>query len=37
MRHAQDMVSARDRQVVVGRPCWPMDRSDGPRGQENTE
>ena len=37
MRHAQDMVSARDRQVVVGRPSWPMDRSDNPRGQENIE
>lgn len=35
MRKAQDIVSARDRQVVVGRPSWPMDRSDGPR-QENT-
>ncbi len=35
MRKAQDLVHARDRQVVVGRPSWPMDRSDGPR-QVNT-
>ena len=35
MRNAQDISSARDRQVVVGRPSWPMDRSNCPR-QENT-
>ena len=35
MRKAKDLVCAGDRQVVVGRPSWPMDRSDGPR-QEKT-
>jgi len=35
MRQAQGKVSKQDRQVVVGRPSWPMDRSDGPR-QVNT-
>lgn len=36
LRNAKDLVSARDRLVVVGRPSWPMDRSDGPR-QEKTD
>jgi len=39
MRLAQDRVSStRDRQVLVGRPSWPMDRSgEGLRGQEKIE
>jgi DEAD/DEAH box helicase domain-containing protein len=36
MRSAKDIAKASRRQVVVGRPSWPMDRSDGPR-QENAE
>jgi DEAD/DEAH box helicase domain-containing protein len=36
LRTAKDISSARQRQIVVGRPSWPMDRSDGPR-QENPE
>jgi DEAD/DEAH box helicase domain-containing protein len=31
MRNAKDICSARNRQVVVGRPSWPMDPSHGPR------
>ena len=35
MRVAKDMDHARRRQVVVGRPSWPMDRSEGrPREQQ---
>jgi ATP-dependent helicase YprA (DUF1998 family) len=34
MRAAKDIDSARGRQVVVGRPSWPMDRSDGPPQQQ---
>jgi DEAD/DEAH box helicase domain-containing protein len=35
LRTAKNMASARDRQLVIGRPSWPMDRSDGPsRDQE---
>jgi len=38
MRKAKDISSARERLVVVGRPSWPMDRSDGgPSRQENHE
>lgn len=31
MRNAKDICSARNRQIVVGRPSWPMDPSQGPR------
>lgn len=34
MRVAKDIDSARERQVVVGRPSWPMDRTDGPPQQQ---
>lgn len=38
MRSAKDMSKANQRQVVVGRPSWPMDRSDGQkRQQENPD
>lgn len=30
MRAAKDIDPARQRQMVIGRPSWPMDRSDGP-------
>jgi DEAD/DEAH box helicase domain-containing protein len=30
LRAARDMEPARQRQMVIGRPSWPMDRSDGP-------
>ena len=30
LRTAKNMASARDRQLVIGRPSWPMDRSNGP-------
>jgi hypothetical protein len=30
LREAKDIENARQRQMVVGRPSWPMDRSDGP-------
>ena len=36
MRTAKDIHFARQRQVVVGRPGWPLDRSDGSE-QENSE
>ena len=36
MRVAKDMDHARRRQVVVGRPSWPLDRSEG-RPQEQQE
>jgi len=35
MRAAMDIDPARPRQLVIGRPSWPMDRSDGaPRQQQ---
>lgn len=35
MRVAMDNNSARQRQLVIGRPSWPMDISDGtPRQQQ---
>ena len=34
MRKAKDISSASKRQMVVGRPSWPMDRSDGPAGRQ---
>ena len=33
MRAAKDIENAQRRQTVVGRPSWPLDRSDGPRDQ----
>ena len=33
MRAAKDIEKAHRRQMVVGRPSWPLDRSDGPRNQ----
>jgi DEAD/DEAH box helicase domain-containing protein len=30
MQKAKDLPAARDRQIVVGRPSWPMDQSEGP-------
>lgn len=35
LRSAKDISKAGQRQVVVGRPSWPMDRSDGTSRQEN--
>lgn len=29
MRAAMDIDTAKQRQLVIGRPSWPMDRSDG--------
>jgi DEAD/DEAH box helicase domain-containing protein len=37
MRAAKDMDHARQRQVVVGRPSWPMDRSEGSPRQQQEE
>lgn len=37
LRTAKDINHARQRQVVVGRPSWPMDRSDGPARQQQEE
>jgi DEAD/DEAH box helicase domain-containing protein len=37
MRVAKDIGSARQRQVVVGRPTWPLDRSDGQPSQQQEE
>jgi hypothetical protein len=34
MRVAKDIDSARERQMVVGRPSWPTDRTDGPPQQQ---
>lgn len=34
MRAAKDIENARQRQTVVGRPSWPLDRTDGPDQQE---
>ncbi|KAL3923965.1 MAG: hypothetical protein SGILL_001340, partial [Bacillariaceae sp.] len=34
MRVAKNIENARQRQTVVGRPSWPMDRADGPNHQE---
>ena len=35
MRAAMDIGVAKQRQLVIGRPSWPMDRSEGmPRGQQ---
>jgi ATP-dependent helicase YprA (DUF1998 family) len=36
LRSAKDISKASQRKVVVGRPTWPMDRSDGLR-EENPE
>ncbi|KAL3943355.1 MAG: hypothetical protein SGBAC_002596 [Bacillariaceae sp.] len=35
MRSAKDISGANQRQMVVGRPSWPMDRSEGSSRQEN--
>jgi DEAD/DEAH box helicase domain-containing protein len=35
MRTAKDISSARSRQVVVGRPSWPMDQTDGPNRENH--
>eukprot|EP00980_Cylindrotheca_fusiformis_P028744 scaffold22641_cov206-Cylindrotheca_fusiformis.AAC.14 len=37
MRSAKDISKANHRQVVVGRPCWPMDRSDGPKHESHDD
>lgn len=34
MSEAKDLRSARERQVVVGRPTWPLDNSDGVGGRQ---
>mmetsp|Transcript_34013 Transcript_34013/g.82469 ORF Transcript_34013/g.82469 Transcript_34013/m.82469 type:complete len:1203 (+) Transcript_34013:185-3793(+) len=35
MRSAKDISGASQRQTVIGRPSWPMDRSEGSSRQEN--
>lgn len=35
LRSAKDIQGASERQMVVGRPSWPMDRSEGTSRQEN--
>jgi ATP-dependent helicase YprA (DUF1998 family) len=37
LRTAKNMASARDRQLVIGRPSWPMDRSNGPSESRDHE
>ena len=36
MQAAMDVDSSKQKQLVIGRPCWPMDISDGNPRQQQT-